>query len=409
MRGQRVVCGFVVGAVGALCLSSVASVARADHDTWIELRPTGGPPSARERHSAVYDSSTNRMIVFGGRDSGFNALDEVWVLENANGLGGTPNWTQLSPTGTSPGTRILHSAVYDQGSNTMIVFGGRDASNTTVPADVFVLAHANGLGGTPTWSKLSTSGGPPPARYRQSAIYDSANNIMTIFAGVASGYQNDVWVLSHANGSGGTPTWTQLSPTGGPPTGRSATSAIYVASTNTMTVFGGFNGSSGTTIFNDVWVLSHANGLSGTPAWTQLSPTGTLPAKRTEHTAIFDTTEDEMLVFGGDDVAGTEFNDVWALSHPNGVGTAEWTLLTPEGGPPEARLLHSAVYDAINLIGRMTVFGGTDGSNRLNDVWVLADIPPSTPAPALTRLALVALGLTMLLVGARSLRTHRTR
>jgi len=407
MRGSQVLASaFVVGGVGWLCISA-AGVARADHQAWIRLHPTGGPPSARERHSAVYDSSTNRMIVFGGRDSGFNALDEVWVLENANGLGSTPNWTPLSPTGTSPGPRILHSAVYDQSTNTMIVFGGRDASNSTVAANVFVLEHANGLGGTPNWVPLSTSGGPPTARYRHSAVYDAANNTMTIFGGAGAGYLNDVWVLSHANGSGGTPTWTPLTPTGGPPTGRSSTSAIYDSSTNTMTIFAGFNGSSGTTVFDDVWVLSHANGMGGTPEWTELSPAGTPPAARTEHTAVFDTAENEMLVFGGDDVQGTEFNDVWALSNPNGVGTPQWTLLTPTGGPPAARLLHSAVYDAIILIGRMTVFGGTDGTDRLNDVWVLADIPPSSGAPALTPLPLIALALTMLLVGVY--RAHRAR
>lgn len=147
----------------ALALTTQFAVA-AHADFWLQLSPTGGPPSARERMCAVYDSSSNRMVVFGGRDSGFNALDQLWVLEHADGLGGAPNWIQLSPTGT-PGGRILHTCVYDATNNLLTLFGGRNASNSTV-GDVWVLSNANGVSGTPTWTQLSPTGTPPSARYR---------------------------------------------------------------------------------------------------------------------------------------------------------------------------------------------------------------------------------------------------
>jgi hypothetical protein len=94
--------------------------------TWIPLTPTGGPPAARNAHSAVIDEANDRMIVFGG--SFFNCpggcLNDVWVLTNADGLGGTPAWTQLAPTGPPPSVRTGHSAVYSPGTNRMIIFGG---------------------------------------------------------------------------------------------------------------------------------------------------------------------------------------------------------------------------------------------------------------------------------------------
>jgi len=50
-----------------------------------------------------------------------------------------------------------------------------------------------------------------------------------------------------------------------------------------MIVFGGFGGfdfaPGAESFFNDVWVLSKANG-QGSPVWTQLSPPGTPPARR---------------------------------------------------------------------------------------------------------------------------------
>src|SRR2546427_3770946 len=65
------------------------------------------------------------------------------------------------------------------------------------------------------------------------------------------------------------PSWTQLSPTGALPGIRGGAAATYDPATNAMTVFGGTHGTNGAQL-NDVWVLKHANGLGGTPSWTQL-------------------------------------------------------------------------------------------------------------------------------------------
>jgi len=390
---------------GIFLLLSGAVVDPAHGLMWTELSPSGEPPTPRERHTSVYDPATNRMIVFGGRDSDFNALDELWVLTHANGLGGAPHWMLLSQTGDAPGARILHTAVYNPVSNRMIVFGGRDDTNSTVPADVWVLEHANGLGGTPNWILLSPTGGPPSDRYRQAAVYDLNTNRMIIFGGAPSPYKNDVWVLDHADGLGGTPSWTALSPTGGPPPGRSSTSAVYDPNTNRLIVFAGFNFS----LLNDVWVLDHANGLGGTPNWTELSPTGGPPTPRTEHTAVYDPTTNGMIVFGGDDSTGP-LNELWLLTQANGLGgTPNWLLLSPAGGPPAERILHSAIFDPAS--NRMTVFGGTDTETRFNDVWVLVDAFARVPqaAPVLSSIALAVLVLLLACVGVVQIRWLRRR
>ena len=115
------------------------------------------------------------------------------------------------------------------------------------------------------------------------AVDDSTSNRMIVFSGVASsGIFNDVWVLTNANGLGGTPSWIQLSPSGSPSPARSAGSAVYDANTNRLILFGGIGTAA---FFNDTWVLSNANGLGGSPAWTQLAPAGALPTARNEHAA----------------------------------------------------------------------------------------------------------------------------
>ncbi len=328
---------------------------------WTQLSASGGPPAARYTLAAGYAETTDRMMIFGGGGGDLNTtptmLSDSWVLANADGLGATPAWTQLAPTGGPPSGRDGHSGVYDPVSNSFIVFAGDLAEGfcNEDANDVWVLAHANGLGGTPTWTMLSPTGGPPSARSLHSAVYDSANNRMIVFAGIqdCGSPNNEVWVLENANGTGGTPNWVQLSPTGTPPDARSGHTAVYDAAANSMIIFGG---TTATASVNATWLLSNANGMGGTPAWTQLSPSGGPPSARSGHSAVYDSDTNEMIVFAGDTGAGG-VNDTWVLSNANGSGgTPTWTQLAPTGGPPGARARPAAVMNA--AANPLTIFAG---------------------------------------------------
>jgi galactose oxidase-like protein len=298
--------------------------------TWSNLIPNGAPgsPPVRFNQSAVYDSANNRMIIFGGCEGGcLPVVNDVWVLSNANGVGGSPTWTQLSPTGVPPAARQSHQAIYDPSTNSMILWAGQNGGGSECGtfSDVWVLSHANGLGGTPNWTQLSPPGGPPAGQYNSSAVYDSANNILIVFGGfgfVGATCQqtNAVWALSNANGTGGTPVWSNLVAQGaaGSPANRFQHVAIYESSSNTMTIFGG----DGTTGFlGDTWLLSHANGIGGTPAWRKLlnsgAPGGPVPSSRFNGVGV-DTVNNRMIMFGGGFLEGGLWS-TWVLTHPNGL------------------------------------------------------------------------------------------
>ena len=293
---------------------------------WTTLIANGsaGAPAARDRHSAVYDSANNRMIVFGGEIfSSSTDLNDVWVLSNANGQGGAASWTQLSPSGPLPPARAAHKAMYDATNNRMIVFGGGAGGNfTQVFHDVWVLSNANGLGGTPAWTKLSPGGVGPNVLFT-SAVYDSTNNIMAVFGGsTPTGASNGVWTLAHANGLGGTPHWTNIVANGAPgsPARRSGHTAVYDTANNRMIVFGG-QPASGPYMwigFNDVWVLTNANGLGGLPVWTRLNISGPAPGTRFEHVAVYDQVNNRMMVCGGNNLDAAFFAS-WTLTHANGL------------------------------------------------------------------------------------------
>jgi len=389
VRDRMVVFGGHSGSI----LNDVWALSLAGTPAWTQLTPSGTPPSGRAGHSAIYDPLRDRMVVFGGYSG--STLNDVWALS----LAGTPAWTQLTPSGTPPSARYLHSTIYDPVRDRMMVFGGYSGSLTN---DVWVLS----LAGTLAWTQLTPSGIPPIARYEHSAIYDPVRDRMVVFGGYSGSVLKDVWALSFADmpawamlttdtppsprhshtaicdpvrdrmvvfggndGSGGhnevwalglgTSIWAGLMPTGTPPSPRHAHTAIYDPMRARMVVFGGWGGSG---FLNDIWALS----LAGTPAWTALTPAGTPPSQRQSHSAIYDWRRERMVVFGGCDGSGYR-NDVWVLSL---AGTPEWTPLTPTGMVPGARWRHSAIYDPVR--DRMVVFGGLDGSAYRNDVWALA-------------------------------------
>lgn len=348
-----------------------AAIATFGPRQWIQLAPTGAAPDGRSVHTEVYDGASNRAIVFGGLlQSSGTVGNDVWVLTGADGTGGTPAWNQQFPAGGGPAARQGHSAVYDPSSNRMIVFGGLAGDGFTAFSDVWVLTNANGLGGTSTWSQLTPMGSAPATRVGHTAVYDPNSNRMVIFGGLRGTSPfpvlNDVWVLTNANGTGGAASWIQLSAVGIPPAARVDQSAVYDPGSNRMMVFGGRDNSS--VAFNDVWVLTSANGLGGTSSWVQPSPSGTPPVARSGHTATYDAGSNRMIVFGGGNFGA--FNGAWALTNANGIGSLiEWAQLQSPDAPPAPRSGHTAAYSPVS--NRMMLFGGFDGSIRRNDVWVL--------------------------------------
>jgi hypothetical protein len=228
----------------------------------------------------------------------------------------------------------------------MIVFGG-DANDGTSNG-VWALA----LSGDPTWTDLAPSGTPPTPRTWAAAIYDAPRDRMVLFGGYDGGaYFDEVWALTLDE----FPVWSQLFPSGTPPLGRNMFVAIYDASRERMVLFGGYDWGG---LHGDVWAL----GLSGVPSWADITPGGG-PSLRQGHMAIYDPLRDRMIVHGGWD--GANRSDTWALS----LGGGGWTEIIPTGGTVSVRSYSQAIYDPVR--DRMVVFGGWIGSGLGNDTWTL--------------------------------------
>lgn len=358
---------------------------------WTESTPGGGAPGGRVSSGHAYDAGTDSLMVFSGYDPlssspGYNT--DTWVLSGATTA--TPTWTLLAPA-TTPQGRSGHSAVYAPASNKLVVYGGCLSSCGFADNQVWVLSNANGSGGPPVWTNLATSGadnreghvGAYDPTTNSMIVFGGQHGFNSY------GSNPQVRVLSNADGTGvGTPTWTTLSPAGTRPSDREAVGLAYDATSNRAMVFGGFTltcCASIVDVYNDVWVLTNANGQGGTPAWTQLAPLGTPPPDAYWPTAQYDPSSNRLMVFGGTVDAPTTYNDVWVLTNANGLGgTPEWVKLTPTGGPPHERFGHAAAYSQANnamviTFGRDDDDSGPYTVNYFDDVWVLHNANATYP------------------------------
>ena len=387
----------IAALVIVLSLSQLAQAQQATGPIWTELSPApntnGGSPAPAKRllQSTAYDPTTNSMIVFGGatQDFGnFGVYSDTWVLTHADGSGGTPAWIQLTPSGPAPAARFGAGAGYDPASNRLIIFGGAlfeytgtcaPADNTGTMNDVWILTNANGLGGTPTWTQVTPAGVPPAPRRSGVVVYDASRNRLILFGGnEVCGISNDVWVLSNANGleTWNTPTWTRLTPSGVLPDARGeiGSGGAYDAGDNMLIIFGG---KGDTADFNDVWVLSNANGLGGAPVWTQQSPVAGPPMARHAHAVAYDDQDNALIVSAGVNFSETQFlNDIWWLWNANGLapGAQSWVPLTSSGASPLPRAGYGAVYRH-TTDRRATIFAGVTCAPcaGLTDTWVFAN------------------------------------
>ncbi len=329
---------------------------------WQNWADPGVADETRYGASFVYDRADDMALLFGGKNMYGTTLSSAWTYSFASPKGWYNSWFHVIADGTIPNVS-RHAAVWDQKHRRMLVFGGMNQGY--VPQNA-VYANQDTMWGN-YWTQLVPAGTPPTPRYGTSAIYDPVGDRMLVFGGVdiSGSARGDLWQLALS----GTPTWSRLVAPGGP-AGREDHTAIYDELHHRMIVFGGYDSLAG--VVNDTWALN-------LPAltWTHVAPTGTPAPVRLQHTAVYDSRRCRMLVFGGDVAFGADERDTWELNLvPN---PPVWTHLTPTvavTGLPMKRFQHAAVYDSTG--DRMLVYGGLypapsgfGNDYPLKDLWSL--------------------------------------
>jgi len=105
------------------------------NNTWVELNTTS-KPDTRYWHGMTYDSTNQKVIVFGGRHTGApgDAIEDTWTFDPS-----TNQWTEVLPS-NHPSNRMDFSMVYDTSSQKTILFGGFRFPGTTL-GDTWTYAY----------------------------------------------------------------------------------------------------------------------------------------------------------------------------------------------------------------------------------------------------------------------------
>jgi serine/threonine protein kinase len=166
--------------------------------------------------------------------------------------------------------------------------------------------------------------------------------------------------------------------TGAPATLRSGHSMVWDNRDDALLVFGGIDNNN--TLLNDLWEYSPSSGN-----WTELSPQssaspcGTAPMPRMNAALVWDSADQQLLLYGGIGANNHYLGDLWSFS----MATKSWTLLKCSGNGPGYRAAN-AVWDGHEML----IVGGINKFGMLSDFWSYTPSPdglgqwqhlPSTP------------------------------
>ena len=307
-------------------------------DTWTldyaQKRWTAMVPTARSGHSTAYDERTGKVVVFGGRDNYQSYKSDTWTFDARKNL-----WSSATPA-VRPPPRYLASMTYDSTNGVSVLFGGQwpvlgDTWTYNAPTDA--------------WTNRTPAGSPSP-RYSSAMAFDPLNGVSLLFGGgVAAGRVGDTWAYNASTNA-----WTNLQPPAAP-SARTGHAMAFDRQNRVAVLFGGNDGK----YCCDTWTYDHT-----TNAWRNANPPIS-PLARMGASLVYDEAQGLVVLFGGRD-ASQYFNDTWAYNTRTNV----WTMVNASAAP-DGRMLHTAVYDrALNLT---VLFGGGVGTAYSGDTWTFPE------------------------------------
>jgi hypothetical protein len=265
-------------------------------------------------------------------------LDDTWILDLDKNM-----WREVKASPT-PDARFGMGADYDAARKRVLLFAGQQSGffNDVWAFDVE----------TEKWSKIETSGSPPPARYGTSAVVDPKSDTLIISHGFAAGRFDDTFALDLK-----TNTWKDVSPTTRP-LKRCLHESVFDAVNGKMILFGGCSSGFGPCPQGDLWSFDPAAKM-----WSELKDNGAMPSPRSNPGMVIDPAG-TLWLFGGKAGDGNS-NELWALDSKTG----DWQQhnIKDAGKSPSKRYSHDAAWDSSGE--RLIVFGGRGDSGPLNDLW----------------------------------------
>ena len=321
-------------------LSGLAAAANAQAFNWT-LESLAAVPGARERTATGTDGTLYYM--YGGQTgAAFAGNDELWTYDGTN-------WTLVTASGASAGTRVGAVGAFDTARGKFVVFGGHNTNGVagTHDNDTWEWDATNG------WVNVTPASGSPDPRWLvNNSVYVPGFGV--IFHGGAAwdaagtGYKsNETWLWTGS-------VWVILS--NGGPTIQNAMME-YRSNEGDLILHGGqsFNP---TAQLGETWRFDLGSGT-----WAQLTTGGTNPFNSSNPAqglfasmSYYNPITGMMIVHGGN--SGSASNKTWEFD-----GT-DWTEISSNGASCRNGGMHWIAALNKGVYGPCNEFNGTQNRTR---------------------------------------------
>lgn len=247
-------------------------------------------------------ASNDRIYVFGGclNNNTSTTLNDLWAFD---GVAGTFTQLHNGTSTTAPHARGRAAIAFNSSTNRLVVFGGDNRASGPLPADTLLGDTWEYDVATNTWANVTPAGANPSPRRWASMAHDPITGGMLLFGGETAGgtVNSDTWLFL-----GGS--WVPLATSTVPPARRMASLVTRAgAPYNDVVMLGGDDNSLtsyGSDVYRhlDVWKWNGGD-------WVLLSQydwatsTGTFPASAMANQAVYDPLRDRIVLQGGQGIA----------------------------------------------------------------------------------------------------------
>jgi hypothetical protein len=304
---------------------------------WIQRFLAHSPPT-RAAEAMVFDSTRNRVVIFGGRQQKIN-LNDMWSYDGND-------WTQLQPA-TVPSVRELAGAAYDSARDRIVLFGGTVQTytnqgrtlNETPIRDTWEFDGTN-------WKQILSDG---PLVYKPVLTYDPVRN-QTVMIGYDDPTKVNTLMYAYDPVAA---QWNQLHPTLLPPCANEV-AMTWQASNNTILLEGGVCASS--------VVPENTYQWDGTN-WTKIALLSDVGAGTNiffGEAMTYDPDRQDVVLFGGAPASGALLaaTYIYADTVWSGVGDLDF---------PVPRSLFTFITDPVR--NQIYMYGGLNSATSFFDFW----------------------------------------
>lgn len=349
-----------------------AEAASRRHVQW-RLAPSGdGRREARHHPTVLLDSTRTSLAVVGGlvRAQPLLLADDILRARGVT-ANRKSEWRTDVASGRDAPSRWIAASALDLEHDRAFVFGG--ASGSTLPChnDLWLLSDISGLGGSTTWSRVRTRGTLPSARADAQLFFDRSRRELLLYGGhdCVSTYHHDAWTLRFDDATLKSGEWIarRVAPGADEPTPRVHSMVEYDARDGRLVVI---HGQTAQGPQDESWVLEGLHGDA--PVTWRMLRCENAPLARAHAASVWDDAAQEMVIIGGRVTQTDATNEVWRLSGLAGTAAAcTWEQLDPAGPVPAERYAAVAHFDP--RARRVIVFGGYHQGAPLIDIWTMSD------------------------------------